>query len=159
MKRKSYPLLPEFRIERVGESTIAAHTAMKTRLDSAQLACAYWQQVIQDSACYQADKEMLVTVVVNTRLLPLGHHLVSLGSLNETVAHPREIFRPAVIAAAYGMILMHNHPSGDPSPSQADHQLTRNLRQAAEILRITLLDHVVVGAAGSYYSFREAGLL
>ena len=71
---------------------------------------------------------------------------VSLGSVNESIAHPRDIFRPAVISSAYAVIVVHNHPSGDASPSQTDHSLTRRLAEAAELMQIKLLDHIIIGA-------------
>ena len=89
--------------------------------------------------------------------------MVSIGSMNESIAHPREIFRPVVATGAYGIILLHNHPSGDPSPSEADTRLTRRLAEAASILQVGLLDHVIVGAPTEnrpgYFSFKEAGIL
>jgi DNA repair protein RadC len=88
---------------------------------------------------------------------------VSLGSVNESIAHPRDIFRPALISSAYAMIVVHNHPSGDPSPSQSDHSLTRRLGEGAELLQIKLLDHIIIGAPAEgrtpYFSFKEAGVL
>lgn len=104
-----------------------------------------------------------MAVLLDTKLKPKAYHVVSVGSVNETVAQPREVFRAAIIAAAYGVILMHNHPSGDPSPSQADHRVTRQMREAAGIIGITLLDHVVIGEPGEgrqpFFSFREGGAL
>src|SRR6478736_5981805 len=83
--------------------------------------------------------------------------------VNESIAHPREVFRPALLAAAYALIVVHNHPSGDPTPSSADHSLTRQLTKAAELLQIKLLDHVIIGSPGEgrapYFSFKEAGVL
>jgi DNA repair protein RadC len=83
--------------------------------------------------------------------------------VNESLAHPREIFRPAITHAAYGFVLVHNHPSGVASPSEADLQLTKRLVSAAGILQINFLDHVIVGQAmgggKSFFSFQEAGLL
>ncbi len=108
-------------------------------------------------------KESLRVLLLDTR-----HHLlhideISLGSINESIAHPREIFRPALVHAAYGMILVHNHPSGDPSPSEADLRLTRRLSEASQLLQIPLLDHIIIGSAApghpAYYSFKEAGIL
>ena len=84
---------------------------------------------------------------------------VSVGSMNESIAHPREIFRPAVTYSAFAVIVVHNHPSGDPSPSQTDHSLTRRLAEAAELLQIRLLDHIIIGAPSDsspgYFSFKE----
>ena len=108
-------------------------------------------------------KESLRVVLLDTRYRLLRVEEVSRGSLNESIAHPREVFRPAIIAAAYAVIVVHNHPSGDPSPSQSDHSLTRRLNEAAELLQIKLLDHVIIGAPADgrapYFSFKEAGVL
>ncbi|MDQ6807914.1 MAG: DNA repair protein RadC [Verrucomicrobiota bacterium] len=108
-------------------------------------------------------KESLRVVLLDTRYHLLRVEEVSLGSVNESIAHPREVFRPAVIASAYAVIVVHNHPSGDPSPSQSDHSLTRRLADAAELLQIKLLDHIIIGAPADgrlpYFSFKEAGVL
>jgi DNA repair protein RadC len=90
---------------------------------------------------------------------------ISSGTATAALAHPREIFRAAIREAAAAVVCAHNHPSGDPSPSAADIQLTRQLREAAAAVDIPLLDHVIIGRRGAdplgrgYYSFREAGLL
>jgi DNA repair protein RadC len=80
---------------------------------------------------------------------------IARGTVNESLAAPREIFRPAIIHSAFALV--HNHPSGEPTPSQADLQLTRRMAAAAEILQINFLDHVIVGQG--YFSFQEAGVL
>ncbi|MGZ5018913.1 MAG: RadC family protein [Chthoniobacterales bacterium] len=109
------------------------------------------------------EKESLRLLLLDTRYHLLRVEEISRGSVNESVAHPREVFRPAIIASAYAVIVAHNHPSGDPSPSQADHGLTRRLAEAAELLQIKLLDHVIIGAPAEgrqpYFSFKEAGVL
>jgi DNA repair protein RadC len=90
---------------------------------------------------------------------------VTSGTATAALAHPREVFRSAIREAAAAVVCAHNHPSGDPSPSAADIQLTRQLREAAAAVDIPLLDHVIIGRRGAdplgrgYYSFREAGLL
>jgi DNA repair protein RadC len=108
-------------------------------------------------------KESLRVILLDTRYHLLRVEEVSLGSVNESIAHPRDVFRPALIYSAYAVIVAHNHPSGDPSPSQADHSLTRRLREAAELLQIRLLDHLIIGAPAddrqSYFSFKENGVL
>lgn len=108
-------------------------------------------------------KESLRVILLDTRYHLLRIQEVSLGSVNESIAHPRDVFRPAVISSAYAVIVAHNHPSGDPSPSQSDHSLTRRLAQAAELLQIKLLDHIIIGAPAEgrlpYFSFKEAGVL
>ena len=109
------------------------------------------------------DREVLKVALLDTKLRLLLMEEVALGSLNECVAHPREIFRPAIIHSAYGVIVIHNHPSGDPAPSQADHRLTRQLGEAASLLQINLIDHVIMGSSDGgrcpYFSVREAGCL
>ncbi len=108
-------------------------------------------------------KESLQVILLDTR-----HHLirvekVSSGSINESIAHPRDVFHPAVVSSAYAVIVVHNQPSGDASPSQADHSRTRRLAEAAELLQIKLLDHIIIGAPANgnagYFSFKEAGVL
>ena len=108
-------------------------------------------------------KESLRVILLDTRYRLLRVEEVSLGSVNESIAHPRDVFRPAVISSAYAVVVVHNHPSGDPAPSQSDHSLTRRLAEAAELLQIKLLDHVIIGAPADgrlpYFSFKEAGVL
>jgi len=108
-------------------------------------------------------QEIVKVVHVDTKLRLLRDENVFAGTLNECVVHPREIFRSAIVLRAYAILVLHNHPSGDPSPSRADQTLTRRLAQAAEVLQIQLLDHVIVGTSDGgrqpFFSFREAGLL
>jgi DNA repair protein RadC len=108
-------------------------------------------------------KESLRVILLDTRYRLLQMEEISIGSVNESIAHPRDVFRPAVISSAYAVIVLHNHPSGDPSPSQSDHSLTRRLAEAAELLQIKLLDHIIIGAPAEgrlpYFSFKEAGVL
>jgi len=108
-------------------------------------------------------KEAMRVILLDTRYHLIRTEDVSTGTVNESIAHPRDVFRPAVIASAYAVIVAHNHPSGDPSPSQADHSLTRRLAEAAELMQIKLLDHIIIGAQSSsgpgYFSFKEAGVL
>jgi len=108
-------------------------------------------------------KESLRVILLDTRYRLLQMEEISVESVNESIAHPRDVFRPAVISSAYAVIVIHNHPSGDPSPSQSDHSLTRRLAEAAELLQIKLLDHIIIGAPGEgrlpYFSFKEAGVL
>jgi DNA repair protein RadC len=84
--------------------------------------------------------------------------LVTLGLLDQTVVHPREVFRPAIGCSAKSVILCHNHPSGDPEPSDKDIALTRRLIEAGKLLDVHVLDHVVLGEFGTYVSLAEIGL-
>lgn len=108
-------------------------------------------------------RESLRVVLLDTKFHLMRVENVSEGSLNESIAHPREVFRPALIYSAFAVIVVHNHPSGDPAPSHADHQLTRRLQQGADLLQIRLLDHVIIGSSDNhrlpYFSFKQAGLV
>ena len=88
----------------------------------------------------------------------IGYHEVSRGALDATLVHPREVFKAAILANAAAIILAHNHPSGDPTPSADDAELTRRLVEGGELLGIQVLDHLIVGD-GRYLSFRETGRL
>lgn len=107
--------------------------------------------------------ERLIIALTDTRLRCLSTHTLSVGTLNQTSAHPREVMRPVLHGNAYGFILIHNHPSGDPSPSKADELFTKNILDAAELMQICFVDHVIIGrpALGRlpWFSFRSAGKL
>jgi DNA repair protein RadC len=137
---------------------LARETLVRQKLDSPEL--------VHDLVAPELrtlHKESLRVLLLDTRYHFIRMEEVSLGSVNESIAHPREVFRPALIASAYAVIVVHNHPSGDPSPSQSDHSLTRRLAEAAELLQIKLLDHIIIGAPAEgrapYFSFKEAGVL
>ncbi len=103
-------------------------------------------------------KEHLMAFFLNARQELISKEIISIGTLTASLAHPREIFAPAIGKAAAGVILVHNHPSGDPSPSEDDMRLTQRIRQAGHIMGIELLDHVIVAERGSY-SFKTSGRL
>jgi DNA repair protein RadC len=111
----------------------------------------------------QLGKESLRVVLLDTKLRLLRVEEISLGSLNECLAHPRDILRPAIAHNAYGFILVHNHPSGDPAPSEADRRLTIRISEASRLLQVSLFDHIIVGSPAPgrlpYFSFREAGVI
>lgn len=139
----------EIKIQRINETP-------GIKIDSDSRAETYWRESVTQSAWYDPEREMLVAVLLNTKLATIGHSLVSLGTLNESIAHPRDVFRAAVALGAYGVIVMHNHPSGDPTPSVADEKLTLRLIECGKILGIPVLDHVVVGD-GCAHSFKANG--
>ena len=118
-------------------------------------------------SAYEANpmQEAFYGVYLNRKNRPLGRHLITLGTATSSLAAPREVFRGAILAGATALVVSHNHPSGDPAPSAADILVTRVLRDAAKVIDIELLDHVIVGDEKSdpkgrgLYSFREAGVL
>lgn len=137
---------------------LASERLVRQKLDSPELI--YDLMAAEMRALH---KESLRVILLDTRYRLLRMEEISLGSVNESIAHPRDVFRPAVISSAYAVIVVHNHPSGDASPSQTDYSLTRRLAEAAELLQIKLLDHIIIGAPGDqkagYFSFKEAGVL
>jgi DNA repair protein RadC len=137
---------------------LARERWVKQKIDSPELA-----NELVGPELRRLQKESLRVILLDTRYHLIRVEEISLGSINESIAHPRDVFRPAVISSAYAVIVVHNHPSGDPSPSQTDHSLTRRLAEAAELLQIKLLDHIIIGAPSDtspgYFSFKEAGVL
>jgi DNA repair protein RadC len=103
------------------------------------------------------DRENFVVVLLNTKNEVIETSTVSVGTLGASLVHPREVFKPAIRASAASVILAHNHPSGKVEPSREDHEVTRRLGEAAGILGIEVLDHVIVG--DGYYSMKEHGML
>ena len=143
-------------LHRIGEP------APTQRLDSPELVREFWRSVIASDPGHEPEKEHFVVLFLNTKLRCTGYHVVSVGSLNEAIAHPREVFRAAIVAGAFGVILSHNHPSGDPSPSNADRTTTARMEEAGKLLDIRVLDHVIIGGGQDclpYFSFKENGLL
>lgn len=132
-------------------------------VDTPEKCLEFWNTVIAAEPDHEPEKESVVALLLHTRLAPIGWNRVSLGTVNEGSAHPREILRPVIAGAAYGFILMHNHPSGDPTPSRSDECTTRRMVEAANLMQVRLLDHVIIGkpspGSSAYYSFREAGLI
>ncbi len=137
---------------------LARESLTREKIDSPELVCNLLAQEMR-----ALHKESLRVILLDTKYHLMHIEAISLGTINESIAHPREVFRPAIIFSAYAVIVVHNHPSGDPAPSQADHSLTRRLAEAAELLQIRLLDHIIIGAPAegrpAYFSFKEAGVL
>ena len=109
------------------------------------------------------DRESLRVVLLDTRYRLIAIREISKGTLNESLAHPREIFKPAISHSACAFVLAHNHPSGDPAPSETDLRLTRRVAECARMLQIQFLDHIILGSPregqAGYFSFKEAGII
>lgn len=103
-------------------------------------------------------KEVLKVVLLNTKNVPIAVKEVSVGTLNSSLAHPREVFKDAIKESANSIILIHNHPSGNPEPSKDDKNITKMLANAGELLNIKILDHVIIGK-DKYYSFKDSSLI
>lgn len=107
----------------------------------------------------ESDREQFVIALLTIRHRVIGLNTVSVGCLTSSLVHPREVFKPAILASAAALILAHNHPSGDPEPSAEDVALTRRLASAGTLLGIQILDHLVIGEAGRFVSLKERGVL
>ena len=107
----------------------------------------------------ETDREVFAVALLTVRHRVLGLHTVSVGCLTGSLVHPREVFKPAILAGSAALLLAHNHPSGDPEPSAEDVVLTRRLAAAGQLLGIEILDHLVIGEAGRFVSLRERGVL
>ena len=120
--------------------------------DSRDVATVF-QDLLELEDTIDRDKEHYYVMHVNAR----QHvELVAIGTLNHATVHPRETFRRAIVAGTYSIIIAHNHPTGDVTPSEADIRLTHSLQQAGELLLIPLLDHIIfTDKQASYFSFRE----
>lgn len=104
------------------------------------------------------DKEKFYVILLNNRNRLIAYEEVASGTLTETVVHQRDVFKPAILRSAARLMIVHNHPSGDPSPSRQDRKITQVLREAGEIMGIPVIDHVIIGD-GDYFSFSDNGML
>ena len=106
----------------------------------------------------QYDREVLCVVNLNNKMQPINFNIVSMGSINSSIASIPNILKSGILSNAYGFLLLHNHPSGDVTPSAADIETTIRCVEAGKLMTIPCLDHVIVGGSnGNYLSFREAG--
>ena len=127
--------------------------------ETPEQAANYWRLHIASSPQFNPECECLAALMLNTRHRVKGHQLVTIGTMDTCLVHPREVFRGAVVAAASALILMHNHPSGEPTPSDADIKVTRDLIRAGQLLKIEVLDHVIMGMPKHIHSHASCFVL
>ena len=126
-------------------------------LSSPEAAADFARELLAD---HDDDREHFWVIFLNAQNGYTGHHLVSTGSLSASIVHPREVLGPALREGAAHLLLVHNHPSGDPTPSKEDVALTRQLAEGARLLGIRLHDHLVIGnGTGQWVSLAQRGLL
>lgn len=144
--------IPGFRIALVREPGVklAERPQVRVASEAAPLVAQY----IGDT-----DREVFAVALLTVRHRVLGLHTVSVGCLTSSLVHPREVFKPAILAGSAALLLAHNHPSGDPEPSAEDIALTRRLIAGGQLLGIEILDHLILGEAGRFVSLRERGVL
>ncbi|KAF5090570.1 hypothetical protein DSECCO2_16360 [anaerobic digester metagenome] len=124
------------------------------RISSPKDAVGIGQQFLED-----ADREQVIVCCLDTKNQPLSISVVSMGILNSSLIHPREIFKTAILTNAASIMLFHNHPSGDPEPSNEDLSITQRIKEAGVLMGIELLDHIIIGTEGRYCSLKEKGLV
>lgn len=112
--------------------------------------------VLMHDRLKHADREHIYALLLNTKNVLIAAELVSIGSISATIIHPREILKPAIIASAACIILVHNHPTGDPTPSNEDVEFTKRFAKCGKLIGIELLDHIVIGN-GHFYSLKQHG--
>jgi DNA repair protein RadC len=105
----------------------------------------YWRLHIASHPYFDPERECFVVLFLNVRKRVKGHQLVTIGTMDTMLVHAREVFRAAIVSCASVIVLMHNHPSGDHTPSEADIKVTRDLIRAGQLLKIEVLDHIIIG--------------
>jgi DNA repair protein RadC len=124
--------------------------------DTPERAAEYWRLHVQKNPFFNPECECFAVLILNTRRRVKGHYFVSVGTLDTLLVHAREVFRLAILTSAAALVLMHNHPSGEPQPSEADIKVTRDLIRAGQLLKIEVLDHVIIGNP-THCSLRSLG--
>lgn len=109
--------------------------------------------------CDEADREQFAIMCLDTKHQPTALHVVSVGTLNATLVHPREVFKAAFLVNAAAILCAHSHPSGDPTPSAEDKEITQRLVDSGCLLGVDVLDHIILGAEQSFCSMKEQGLM
>ena len=124
-----------------------------TKISSPLILSQYFMELLRHE-----QKECFVVTFLDAKCKMMGYQIISTGSLTASVVHPREVYKIAIQKSAYSIIVLHNHPSGDPSPSKEDIQITERLKKVGELIGIPLLDHIIIGD-GIYRSFKEESYL
>jgi len=144
--------VPVYRVCLVREGRMPCYNQqIRSAVDASMLLHTYLADV---------DREHFVVLMLDQKNKVIGIHTVSIGSLTASIVHPREVFKPAMLSNAAALILAHNHPSGQPQPSQEDRTLTVRLVAAGKLLGMAILDHIIIGdGTSAYFSFADEGLL
>ena len=140
MPKKVYKI-PTYRVELVRDGYIEAHSILGP------------QNVLKAIKSFKrSDREQFVALYLDARNRVIAHHVVSVGTTNTNLVHPREVFKLAILKNACSLVVAHNHPSGGTEPSEADLDLTKRLKDAGQILGIELIDHIIITPKGDYKS-------
>ncbi|MGV8980533.1 JAB domain-containing protein [Clostridium sp.] len=107
----------------------------------------------------ESDREKLIAICLDSKNQPLSMSVISIGSLNSSIVHPREVYKIAILSNSASIILCHNHPSGETTPSKEDISITNRLKECGKLIGIELIDHIIIGSEGKYCSLKEKGIL
>lgn len=149
LEGKTWYKVPEYKVMLVRDKTTETETKFINSPDDVN-------KILQ-SYLNGADREHAIVLLLNQKNGIIGINTVSVGNLSSSIVHPREVFKPAIVAGAAAIILAHNHPSGDPTPSSDDLLVTKRIKNAGDILGIDVLDHVIIGD-GRYASLKAMDL-
>ena len=143
----------EFKVTALRDCPVPAEMLV---CETPEQAAAYWRLHIEPHPYFNPECECFVILFLNVRKRVKGHQLLTIGTMDTVLVHPREVFRAAVVSSAAAILLMHNHPSGEPQPSEADIKVTRDLIRAGQLLKIEVIDHIVMGRP-AFSSLRALG--
>jgi len=157
---KTYKIF-ECKVVRLRDQPVTAGQAV---MDSPDRIYEAWKKIVVTAPWWTPDAEIICVWTLNTRMRITGMFLLGIGTLDTCIMCPREVYRPAIVAAAHSIILTHSHPSGDPTPSESDLRETRRIASAGDVLKIKLLDHIIIGSRPveglpPYRSLLELGYL
>lgn len=144
-----------YKIEEIKVVSLSVREFTENRLSGPAEVAALWRETVAQAKQYDPEKEHFAAYILNSRNRVKSWQIVGQGIADACLIHPREVFRPAIVAAGSAVIVAHNHPSGDTRPSPEDLRVTRQLIETGKIIGIQVLDHVIIG--DTFYSIREAG--
>jgi DNA repair protein RadC len=159
--KKSLPLfteqdltlaIPRYSIKLVRESQLNFDNR---KVQSARMVC----DILKEIGLNDRASEELHVLYLNTKHQVIGVEMISRGTLNSSLVHPREVFKGAILANAHAIIIAHNHPSGNTSPSSADKSVTETLVKAGNLLDVKVIDHVIIGQGEEFFSFKTSTTL
>ncbi len=151
---KNYYLIPNYKVQLVRDGS--TRTTERKQITTPRGAAFILQAFLEPETM---DREEFVILTLDTKNKVTGCHSISTGCLSSSIVHPREVFKPAILASAASVVLCHNHPSGDPHPSSEDIEVTARLVAAGKVLGIPVRDHIILGDDNAFYSFRENDIL
>jgi DNA repair protein RadC len=150
-----FPVMPhEYKVTPLRECPTPENLLL---CDTPERAAEYWRLHVSQNPYYDPERETFAVLLLNTRKKVKGHHIVSIGTHDTLLIHPIPVFRLAVATSSPALVLLHNHPSGDATPSDADIKVTRDLVRAGQLLKIEVVDHVIIGGNPNFSSLRSLG--